>query len=458
LERRVRDGELLAVQVDATIPKVEVELKADAVQHVAHMVAGLTYNMGKDRSFVDPLKPAGTETADDDENPDQQLTISASESKSMDEEDDNNNNNMLKGVAEDDDADDDSSSSSSSSDDGILEDDAPVQEEKVSLSNTSAASQAQASGKPLSTAQSLLPPNTRDQPVIVLPNGLVIHNKITFSLSVHHANVRGTYAPKDDGYIQIVAKGCIVEAIWPKVAREKGGYAQASVSYLSVQEGHGRRLRTVLVGGVQFDSTHAVEKPSKPLKEISRDESFPLFIDRSVRPDPLGLRHSFPAQAFGLMTTIDFVKKLSSKPDASEEVISVLHEIGVDKFDIVLDMHAWCRAVRFALNEDGGGFDPRWHSGDWTQSLKPDMLTNPKAPLNLDDCLQSTKQLFLDENELISSDLFNVTAKVTNVDVRIPAPIHEDARSCDIVIRMDETMLIVSSALPRTFLSGKIGS
>jgi hypothetical protein len=240
--------------------------------------------------------------------------------------------------------------------------------------------------------------------------------------------------------------------------QEKGGYAQASVSYLSVQEGHGRRLRTVLVGGVQFDSTGPVEKPSKPLKEIDRDESFPLFEDRSVRPDPLGLRHSFPAQAFGLMTTIDFIKKLSSEPDGSEEVIQVLHEIGVDKFDIVLDMHAWCRTVRFALNEDGGGFDPRWHTGDWTQSLKPDMLTNPKAPLNLDDCLQPTKQLFLDENELISSDLFNVTAKVTNVDVRVPAPIHEDARSCDIVIRMDETMLIVSSALPRTFLSGKIGS
>jgi hypothetical protein len=240
--------------------------------------------------------------------------------------------------------------------------------------------------------------------------------------------------------------------------QEKGGYAQASVSYLSVQEGHGRRLRTVLVGGVQFDSTGPVEKPSKPLREISRDESFPLFEDRSVRPDPLGLRHSFPAQAFGLMTTIDFIKKLSSEPDGSEEVIQVLHEIGVDKFDIVLDMHAWCRAVRFALNEDGGGFDPRWDTGDWTKSLKPEMLTNPKAPLNLDDCLQPTKQLFLDENELISSDLFNVTAKVTNVDVRVPAPIHEDARSCDIVIRMDETMLIVSSALPRTFLSGKIGS
>jgi hypothetical protein len=465
LHRRVKDGELMAVQVDATVPNLEVELKADAVQHVAHVVAGLTYTMAKDRAFVDPLKAVGTEVeADgDDENSEVQppikrsgSVISASSGSVVDNMMDAVDK-MLEGVAEEDgasvNADDASSSSSLASEGG--EDDAPVPEEKV----PAASNAAQAPAKPSAAAAAQpLPSNKRDQPVIVLPNGLVIHDKITFSLSVHHANVRGTYAPKDDGYIQIVAKGCIVEAIWPKVNQEKGGYAQASVSYLSVQENHGRRLRTVLVGGVQFDSTGPVEKPSKPLREISRDESFPLFEDRSVRPDPLGLRHSFPAQAFGLMTTIDFIKKLSSEPDGSQEVIQVLHEIGVDKFDIVLDMHAWCRAVRFALNENGGGFDARWHTGDWTNSLKPEMLTNPKAPLNLDDCLQSTKQLFLDENELVSSDLFNVTAKVTNVDVRVPAPIHEDARSCDIVIRMGETMLIVSSALPRTFLSGKIGS
>lgn len=499
LHRRVKDGEVLAVQVDATVPNLEVELKADAVQHVAHVAAGLTYTLAKDRAFVDPLKPFGMEEDIVDENTEVQPTVrrsgsvvsasgsAVSRSGSVVDNMLDAVDKMLEGVAEGDDglsvdADDLSSSSSSSSEGG--EDDAPLPDEKVPASNALA----HASAKP--SAAQPLPSNKRDQPVIVLPNGLVIHDNITLSLSLHHVNVRGTYAPKDDGYIQIVAKGCIVEAIWPKVNQvslscsiglvckltrvrvsarlyvdshafdfqEKGGYAQASVSYVSVQEGHGRRLRTVLVGGVQFDSTGPVEKPSKPLREISKDESFPLFEDRSVRPDPLGLRHSFPAQAFGLMTTIDFIKKLSSEPDGSEEVIQVLHEIGVDKFDIVLDMHAWCRAVRFALNEDGGGFDSRWHTGDWTKSLKPDMLTSPKAPLNLDDCLQPTKQLFLDENELISSDLFNVTAKVTNVDVRVPAPIHEDARSCDIVIRMDETMLIVSSALPRTFLSGKIGS
>jgi hypothetical protein len=215
LHRRVKDGELLAVQVDATVPNLEVELQADAVQHVAHVLAGLTYTLAKDRAFVDPLKPVGTEAEAEDENPEVQPTTSASQSGSVvDNMLDSVGaavDNMLGGVAEGDggsmDA-DDSSSSSSSSEGG--EDEGPVPDEKVPVSKA-----APASGKP--SAAQPLPSNQKDQPVIVLPNGLVIHDKITFSLSVHHANVRGTYAPKDDGHIQVVAKGCIVEAIWPKV-------------------------------------------------------------------------------------------------------------------------------------------------------------------------------------------------------------------------------------------------
>jgi hypothetical protein len=203
LHRRLRDGEVLAIQVDATVPKLEVEIPADAVQHLAHVLAGVAYTLSKDRAFVDPLKPVGTAT--DDESPEAQLTISASESADMDD--------MLEDVAEENDfipKDLDADNSSSSSSEG--EDEAPVQKDKVPASNA-----AQATGKP-SAAQSL-PFNKTDHPVIVLPNGIVIHDKLTFSLSVHNTTVRGTYAPKEDGYIQMVAKGCIVEAIWPKVTQ-----------------------------------------------------------------------------------------------------------------------------------------------------------------------------------------------------------------------------------------------
>jgi len=441
MQRRVRDGEWLAIQIDATVPKLHVDLPADVIPHLAHWTAGVAYTISKDRGFVDPLKPT-----DQDGNSEPELTMRSSHSGEREDvlEEQESGADMPVDVV-------DSSSSSESEGEESGDEDVP---EKVDAAGAGSAKQ----GTSQPSVAHLLPPNQRDRPVIVLPNGLVIHEKLTFSLSVHDAVVRGMYAPKYDGHVQVVAKGCIIEAIWPKISQEKGGYAQASLSYLSVQERYGQRLRTVLVGGVQFDGTGPVEKPSKPLPEISRDESFPLFEDRSVRADPLGLRHSFPAQAFGLKTTVDFSKKLSSESDATEEEIHVHHEIGIERFDVVLDTHAWCRVIRFALNEDGDGFDPRWHTGDWTDSLKPEMLISPKAPLNLDECRQEKKQLFLDENEFISSDLFNMTTRITNVNVRIPAPIHEDARSCDILIRLEESMLVVSSALPRTFLSGKIGN
>jgi hypothetical protein len=136
----------------------------------------------------------------------------------------------------------------------------------------------------------------------------------------------------------------------------------------------------------------------------------------------------------------------------------VLHEVGIDQFEILLDSDAWCRALRFVMNEDGGGFDLRWHSGDWGKLLTTEILVDPTCPLDLDVCVQPTKEILLDENYMISSDLFNVTAKITNVEMRVPAAVQKDVRSCDIVVQLKETMVVVSSALPRTFLSGKIGA
>jgi hypothetical protein len=187
-----------------------------------------------------------------------------------------------------------------------------------------------------------------------------------------------------------------------------------------------------------------------------------MYEERSVRPDPAGLRYTYPEQAFGLKTTIDYVKRLNADASASlddNEDVSVLHELGMEHFDVVFDSISWCRAIRFVFDTPGGGFDPRWHSGDWESCLTSDMLAkSTSAPLNLEDFLQQSKQLFLDDNEFLSSDLFNVTARIKRVDVRIPAAIHDDVRSCDIVLKLDEGMLVVSSALPRTFLSGKLGS
>jgi len=211
----------------------------------------------------------------------------------------------------------------------------------------------------------------------------------------------------------------------------------------------------LLVGGAHYDNTGPVEKPAMPLGEVGRDDTFPLYEDRSVRPDPFGLRHTFPAQAVGFKLTVNYHKKLGLDPaETPTEAVMFLNEAGVDQFDVILDSAAWCRVLRFALNVEGGGFDPRWHSGDWSDLLTTSMLLHPSVPLNLDDCLQPIKQIFLDENQFISSDLLNATVRITNTGLRIPAALHEDVRSSDILLKVSETMVIVSSALPRSLLNG----
>ncbi len=59
MKRRIRDGEWLAVQIDTTIPHVEVDLPQEVIPHLVHALAGISYCVAKDRGFEDPLKPAG---------------------------------------------------------------------------------------------------------------------------------------------------------------------------------------------------------------------------------------------------------------------------------------------------------------------------------------------------------------------------------------------------------------
>ena len=57
MKRRIRDGEWLAVQIDTTIPHVEVDLSQDVVPHLVNALAGISFCLAKDRAFEDPLKP-----------------------------------------------------------------------------------------------------------------------------------------------------------------------------------------------------------------------------------------------------------------------------------------------------------------------------------------------------------------------------------------------------------------
>ncbi len=431
--KRLRDSAVLAIQVDVTAHKVAVHVPTETVPMLAHAMAGIQYCLTKDRAFQDPL------VKEQDDTGETSLEEAAVVTTNEDE---------LIGEGEEDDDDDDEKMASVDVSDSGSESD----HDEASQSSSTAAPPAKQSSSVSARSQSAY----LRRPVIVLPNGLVIHERLSFSLSVHQITIRGIYSDEDDGYIQLVTKGLVAEAMWPKDSGEKGGYVQASLSFISLQERYRERIRSILLGGVQHNTNKLpIGLPGIPRPEKGSDSSFPLFEDRSIRPDPFGLRHTFPEQAFGIKMTVEYIEKVSNP---CEENIMVLHEIGIDRFDVLADSDAWCRALRFAMNESCGGFDPRWHTGDWSDELSTDMLVAPTQTLNLEEYLQSKKEILLDENLMISSDLMNVTARIMNVEIRIPAAIQKDVRSCDICMTVSETMLVVSSALPRTFLTGKIGS
>ena len=399
LQRRLSDAEVMSLQVDVTIPNLEIRVENETVRPLAHFLSTLQYTLAKDKGFVDPLNANHKSTPSDEPSLSVTLSRSAASSSSL----------LDSAVSED-------------PDDEIV---------KLELSKSE-------------HSESPRKPTPTDRILLVMPNGMVVHERVSCSLSIHNLAVRGVY--KQSGHIMLTTKGAIVEALWPKVTKEKGGYIQASISYLSIQEQYDNRIRYLLVGGAQYNKDGPIEKPGKPLSELGRDETFPLYEDRCVRPDPIGLRHTFPGQAIGFKMTVGY---------NDETEIMVMNEVGLDEIDMVLDASSWGRVIQFVNNVEDGGFDPRWHSGDWTDLLTVDMLLHPSAPLVLDDHLQPIKQLFLDENEFPSSDLFNATIRVRNACIRVPAAIDQDVHSCDIICEMEETMVIISSALPRSLLSGE---
>ena len=466
--KRVRDAAMLGVQVDATLNLVEVHVCAGDISTLAHAAAGFQYCFAKDREFEDPL--VGTKRNSEDalgEAVEVRFLGSAgtaSVKKSA---------IVVTDVNEEDDGDYDESDEDSRppehdtvafDDDGmprseVKEDEssvgAPTEVSAKSETDLTAASSSAQSEKSAQT-KSFVPGG---RPVIITPTGIVIHERLSVSVSVNHCTVRGVYAANsapENSHIQMAVKGVIAEMIWPKTTGEKGVYIQMSVAYMSLQEKYEQRIRFLMIGGIQHDvQGRPVERPSPGVAEIPKDENFPLFEDRCMQPDPFRLRDTFPAQAIGIKATVHFVDKIA-RPD--EEETMVVNDIGVDQFEITMDTESWSRAVRFAMNEEGGGFDPRWDSGDWSDILTTDMLVRPFEPLNLANHVQATSKVFLDENSMISSDLFNLTSRIRNVVIRVPAAISKDVRSCDLVMNLGELMLVISSALPRTFLTGKIGS
>ena len=198
----------------------------NTVPLLAQMAAAMQFLIAKDRRFVDPLKPDGNGgdnggeegiemTLEEEEESDEAARkIKLSQAQGVDAAEDNG------ATAEDDaDADADDASESSSDDED---------EEEISTAATNA---------PATSAAATANGGRKFYPAYVFQSGIIIYDRISISLSVHHCSLRAWYPSTLDGggYLQCVLKGLVTEAIWPPRPGDRGGIAQISLSYISLQ-------------------------------------------------------------------------------------------------------------------------------------------------------------------------------------------------------------------------------
>ena len=248
-QRRIRDGEYLAVQVDTTIPVVHVEILATTIPHLAHLISAVTYLMAKDRAFDDPLRTVGSLPLTHAQATSPVIilqTLSSESSSPVNKEEvelttaSTVDVAMVDGLSESSDEDDNDGEDNDLNDnekvegelgDIIIEEEGlnGVQDElEIKAATLKSVGSVVSSAKPFShrkpvpqrtVTSSRAPQSNDDRPVLVFPNGFILHDKVSISVSVHHVTIRGTYHSSVDGHIQIVANGVVAEAIWPQITK-----------------------------------------------------------------------------------------------------------------------------------------------------------------------------------------------------------------------------------------------
>jgi len=247
-QRRIRDGEYLAVQIDTTIPVVEVELLASTIPHLAHLVAAVTYCLAKDRAFEDPLRSVGSPASPTSAPSPKIVTSPSGESLGSSEYGEEVDltapsildiamaDGLSESSEEDDEDVDDKETENQFSSNAVEEDDLEGKDEDAETgtvepskeTSVNVAASVSPVKQPTITRKSApqtpvtpgpAPRSSDDRPVLVLPNGMVLHEKISISVSIHHVTIRGTYREEEDGHIQIVANGVVAEAIWPQFTK-----------------------------------------------------------------------------------------------------------------------------------------------------------------------------------------------------------------------------------------------
>ncbi len=259
IQRRIRDGEYLAVQIDMTIPLVQVELlqpntnalsSAQKLSALVHFLTAVTFCLRKDRAFTDPLRPVGrqvgpsisnagtvndqlpvvatttmessvslAEHASADDPPqtpqapilDLTLTDGLSDSSSDGDENEDENDADFKNT---DNATPQSSTVADADEVGTTAE-TSIAPNVAEMSTTTTAEE----HTPPVTATPCKPSSLPGRPLLVFSNGMIVHDKFSFSLNIHELQMSGSYEEHStvDGDFRLHADGVVMEMIWPLV-------------------------------------------------------------------------------------------------------------------------------------------------------------------------------------------------------------------------------------------------
>lgn len=277
IQRRIRDGEYLAVQIDMMIPLVEVLLlqqeqpsnlssssssstskslsNAKKLSVLVHFITAMQFCLRKDRAFSDPLRPVGSIP--------KQPPLSVSTSLTDFDNEPNNNDHIVDEVdvtkvepsidklGNTDDvgplpildltlADGLSDSSSSSDDDNDNDDERNTERKTSTNEQAEGATENTTSGlnAPIDSATTVLAPEVKaideknpvssqsknsassGRPLLVFSNGMIVHDKFSFSLNIDEIQICAQYDTTStvyplDGDFRAKTNGVVVEMIWP---------------------------------------------------------------------------------------------------------------------------------------------------------------------------------------------------------------------------------------------------
>lgn len=222
LHRRISNAAILAVQIDGSLETIDIEMEADFFPTLFHAVSGMKYCLGKDRPFIDPL--VCNEKHENKLRKKNAPTVQLVETEPVQTE------TIAEGINS---QDDDFTSDAESEDNDITQDD--IEDEDINVSST----EQKPSAYVASTISTNEPApnssqtknkkagfnfqktgNSDNWPAIILPFGILIFEKVCFSVSVHSAALQLRYNSNVEGYVKLSMKGMVGEIIWPQYEEE----------------------------------------------------------------------------------------------------------------------------------------------------------------------------------------------------------------------------------------------